>query len=223
MDNTPNTKYGLGYTLITGFTGFISRTILPFRKTEITYIIELLKDRSYNHILDFGCNTGYLLKLLCHAAPKNTYYGADINPHALNTAKRRNPDFTFFLTSQLSQHAEYFDVIIISHVLEHVHDGKKMLDQAHRLLKKNGTLIIAIPQERIRGDATIFQLLYNVMRLRFENPHVISYNYENLKNLLNLSGYDLVKHTYTHYFFPFKSQKRRFDSWSLVTVCQKKS
>lgn len=221
MSSDSRMKYGLSYTLITGFTGFLSRTILHFRKTEIDYMVEYVKKISNKNVLDYGCNTGYLLKMMSEKSPNNTYFGADINPHALNTAKRRNPEFTFFSISEASKYPEKFDVVILSHVLEHVLGGKKMLNDISALLKKDGTLIIAIPQERIRGDATIFQYLYNVLRFRFKNPHVIKYDYDGLEKLLKSVGFVISEFTYTHYLFPFKSQKRRPDSWSLVTVCKK--
>ena len=54
-------KYGLSYTLITRTTGFLARTIFHHRRTELNYISDLLKDKKNIRILDYGCNTGYLL------------------------------------------------------------------------------------------------------------------------------------------------------------------
>jgi 2-polyprenyl-3-methyl-5-hydroxy-6-metoxy-1,4-benzoquinol methylase len=212
-------KYGLGYTLITRITGFLARTILYFRKTELDYIANLLGDKKNIRILDYGCNTAYLLNII-----KNKYLsknfdlcGADINEYALKYARKKYKDFTFFNINNEFFNKEKFDVIILSHVLEHIHDRGKFIANLKRIMKKNGTLIIAIPQERIRGDCTFIQLLYNFARLRFENPHVVKMEYQDLNILLSENGLHIKEHTYTHFFYPFITDKRRADSWSLVT------
>ena len=50
---------------------------------------------------------------------------------------------------------ESFDIIICSHVLEHVEDDKKALKELFRVLKKNGWAIILVP---ITSDKTFEDL-----------------------------------------------------------------
>ena len=57
-------KYGLSYTLITRTTGFLARTILYYRSTELNFICEQLKNEQSIRILDYGCNTAYLLRMI---------------------------------------------------------------------------------------------------------------------------------------------------------------
>jgi len=40
---------------------------------------------------------------------------------------------------------ESFDVVICNHVLEHIHDDKKALEEIHRILKPNGWAILQVP------------------------------------------------------------------------------
>ena len=74
-------KYGLGYTLIVRITGFLSRTVLRYRKTELSYITSLLENKDNVRILDYGCNTAYLLNIIKNAYPSKNFdlCGADIN------------------------------------------------------------------------------------------------------------------------------------------------
>ena len=211
-------KYGLGYTLITRITGFLARTVLYYRKTELSHIINLLRDKENIRILDYGCNTAYLLNLIKNKYPSKNFdlCGTDINQYALKYARKKYKDFTFFNINDKFFNKEKFDVIILSHVLEHIHDRNKFIANLKKLMKKNGTLIIAIPQERIRGDCTLVQLLYNLLTFRFENPHVVKLNYQDLNKLLNNNGLHIKGYIYTHFFYPFKSYRRRVDSWSLV-------
>lgn len=211
--------YGFGYTWLTRTTGFISRTILHFRRTELDYMIEFIKKQGKITILDYGCNTGYFLKMIKKTAPNNECFGADINPHALDSARIKNPDIKFYdLNNETIDNQ--FDIIILSHVLEHVDSPEILLKKLVSYLKKDGYLLVAVPQERIRGDATVFQILYNLLRLRFTNPHILKINYDNLNKYCQNIGLKIIDKVYTNYLFPFKSPTKRLDAWSLVVVAK---
>ena len=84
-------KYGLGYTLITRTSGFLARTIFYFRKTELNYIINFLRDKNNIRILDYGCNTAYFLNIIKNKFPSKNFdlCGTDINEYALKYAKKK--------------------------------------------------------------------------------------------------------------------------------------
>ena len=211
-------KYGLGYSSVTRFTAWLARTVFYYRRAEIRRMVDSLEGKENIRILDYGCNTAYLLGAIRRRYPQKPFdlCGADINRHALAYCRKKYPDCTFFQADEKFFRNERFDVIFLSHVLEHVCDRKMFLKGITRILKKNGTLIIAIPQERIRGDCTIPQLLYNVCRGRFENPHVVKMDYQQLLGLLKTYGFMVKKHSYTHFLYPFISSRKRLDAWSLI-------
>ncbi len=216
-------KYGLSYTLITRVTGFSARTFLYYRRTEFIHICDWLKGKKDLRVLDYGCNTGFLLKMINNRHPnKFDLCGADINSYALKYARNKNKDFSFYDINPEFFEKEKFDVIILSHVLEHVHNREDFVKDLKKILKKDGTLIVAVPQERIRGDVTLVQLLYNILRLRFENPHVVNINYNMLNTLLDKNSMKISDHVYTNFFLPSKSNDRRIHSWSLVAFCNNK-
>jgi len=218
-------KYGLSYTLITRVTAFLGRTVLHWRKTELNYMVSMLKEKKNIRILDFGCNTGYFLKIIKDKYPAAEFNlcGADINQYALKYARKKYTNFDFFEINNHFFEKEKFDVVIISHVLEHIKERNEIVANLSKSLKKNGELIVAIPQERIRGDCSIAQLLYNFMRLRFENPHVVKINYDQLNDLLSNNGFNISNHTYTNFFYPLISKKKKFYSWSLVVSALKRT
>ncbi len=47
--------------------------------------------------------------------------------------------------TSLQFESESFDVVICNHVLEHVHDDQKALEEIHRILKPNGWAILQVP------------------------------------------------------------------------------
>lgn len=216
-------KYGLSYTVITRVTGFLARTMFVFRRTELKHVCEILEKEKGKRILDYGCNTGFLLKMINKRCPSNELCGADINPYALDYAKKKYPNFSFFRIDGKFFENEKFDVVIVSHVLEHVHEREKFLSNLDKILKNGGKLIVLVPQERIRGDATVFQLLYNLICFRFVNPHVVKLNYQDMEELLSRHNFKINSHSYTNYFFPRKSKERKFYSWSLVVEALKEN
>lgn len=52
---------------------------------------ELIKDPDIKNVLDFGCGYGRL----CHAFDPDSYLGVDLNPHAIDAARKSCPEYTF--------------------------------------------------------------------------------------------------------------------------------
>ncbi len=215
-------KYDLGYTRVVSVTGFLSRTLSFGKKREIAWVCDALKTEDQARILDYGCNGGHLLKIIQRKHPSKNFNlcGADINPHALSYAKKKYPSFTFYELTDTFFAQEKFDVIILSHVLEHIKERNIFLANMRKLLRKNGKLIVAVPQERFRGDMAIPQIIYNFFRFRFENPHVAKIHYDDLQALLQGQGFRIENHVYTNFFFPFTSDTKKIYSWSLLALCQ---
>jgi 2-polyprenyl-3-methyl-5-hydroxy-6-metoxy-1,4-benzoquinol methylase len=85
--------------------------------------------------------------------------------------------------------AESFDVITISHVLEHVEKPVEMINECRRILQKNGLLVIAVPNisslQAAAGKGAWFQL---------DLPyHLSHFSEEGLAELLKKNFYKIVK------------------------------
>ncbi|WP_104735112.1 class I SAM-dependent methyltransferase [Hanstruepera ponticola] len=94
-------------------------------------------------LLDIGCGTGDFLQ----AAKKNGWQVTGIEPNekARNIANSKT-DKSVLDSKQLFELKEnQFDVITLWHVLEHLPNIEKHLSTFKKLLKPNGTLIIAVP------------------------------------------------------------------------------
>lgn len=171
--------------------------------------------------MDFGCNIGRFTNLLKQELPECKIYGADISPSAIRYARKTREDIGFFVIDDEFFNKRRFDVVVISHVLEHIQDSVGALRNISALLSKGGKLIIAVPYERIRGDTTFFQILLSALQLRFENPHKVKLDYSSLDACLRQAGFRIVDHTYINFFRPSRSEKRRFNTYSLVVVAEK--
>ncbi|MBI4685927.1 MAG: class I SAM-dependent methyltransferase [Nitrospirae bacterium] len=84
--------------------------------------------------------------------------------------------------------SENFDVIIISHVLEHLHNPAQMIKECRRLLKKNGLFVCAIPNlaslQASAGKGAWFHL---------DIPyHIYHFSRDGLIRLLNINSFKIV-------------------------------
>lgn len=91
-------------------------------------------------ILDIGAGTGDFLLIAKNDGWQTV--GVEPSERAKGIAKSKGISFVEEIT-ELENHS--FDVISMWHVLEHVPDLEKQINELKRLLKPNGTLIIAVP------------------------------------------------------------------------------
>ncbi len=94
-------------------------------------------------ILDIGCGTGIWAEYFYRKGAE--VYGIDISEKMLEMARKRVPKGKFYLgdVTKIPFQNEFFDIVFCSLVLSHVKDLKKAIREIHRVLEKNGILIIS--------------------------------------------------------------------------------
>ena len=151
--------YDYFYTKVMDLSVWIYTNILRFGKYENESIIKFAAADEKSNVLDYGCNTGRHALIVKQAYGYNVM-GADINPAAISVTQRKGIPAELITPEFFEKYKFSFDIIINSHVMEHVDDPKDFLVNIRGLLKEDGTFVIAIPQERIRGDISPLQILY---------------------------------------------------------------
>ncbi|PIS08817.1 hypothetical protein COT75_05045 [Candidatus Beckwithbacteria bacterium CG10_big_fil_rev_8_21_14_0_10_34_10] len=119
------------------------RSLGPAEKIRVKKIVDLSGKNKI--ILDIGCDTGLVGKYILKN--KNKVYGIDISKKAVIEAnnngliaKRINPE-----TQALPFKNNYFDLIIMTDIIEHLFDPDKVFQKIRKKLKLNGELIITTP------------------------------------------------------------------------------
>lgn len=80
---------------------------------------------------------------------------------------------------------ESFDIIICSHVLEHVPDDVKAMSEFHRVLKKNGWAILLVPIAAMDKTYEDFSIVTEAGRLKAfgQSDHVRKYGKDYIDRL----------------------------------------
>ena len=198
---------------------YFGRYLLQYKKAEVGLYLDAIRDGA--RVLDYGCNDGWVSREIKNRRPGCQVSGADINPAALATARRRKGGIEYFDAKNGDLDGKAFDIVILSHVLEHVHARRELLERIVGLIAPGGRLIISVPQERIRGDSTLLPWAMSVIRGRFVNPHVVVLRHEALRLLLQAVGYEIGCSTYTNLVWPRVSRRRSLQSHSLIVQAQR--
>lgn len=117
-------------------------------------------------VLDIGCATGALLSSLRGRGWRVT--GVEISPCADYAQNEKNLDVRILPLEENNFSSDSFDVILASHLVEHLNDPFSLLTEAGRILKKDGRIFITTPnisgfQARLYGNrwrSAIFDHLY---------------------------------------------------------------
>ena len=96
-------------------------------------------------ILEVGCSSGQLMKMLEEAEYKNVI-GIDMSKEAIRMCRTSGVrDVVRMDGSELGFKENSFDLLIASDVLEHIRDDSKAVFDWKRVLKKGGDIIAFVP------------------------------------------------------------------------------
>jgi 2-polyprenyl-3-methyl-5-hydroxy-6-metoxy-1,4-benzoquinol methylase len=112
----------------------------------VAYIEALLAEKSFAAALDYGAADGELGRALLGKA--RTVYVSELDPQYAELLKREK-NLIFVEPAELNAPAftQFFDLISLSHVLEHLPDPIAALDDFSRMLKEDGNMLIDLPNE----------------------------------------------------------------------------
>jgi 2-polyprenyl-3-methyl-5-hydroxy-6-metoxy-1,4-benzoquinol methylase len=105
-------------------------------------VIKFVKNKD-SRILDIGCSTGNMMCYLKNKDFKNIF-GIEMNEYAVKECKRKKLEVLNTDIDNLNENDKY-DLIYLNHVLEHIKDLKKFIQEIKEHLFSSGFLIIAVP------------------------------------------------------------------------------
>lgn len=102
-------------------------------------------------ILDVGCSWGDDTATFADKAKET--YGVDVSERSIAKAKRNHPEIQFSVcgAEHLPFPDDFFDVVVMSEVLEHVSDETQSLNDAYRVLRPGGLFLLTTPHKGLFG------------------------------------------------------------------------
>jgi SAM-dependent methyltransferase len=168
--------------------GFIHRCYHMVRNYTLQLKRKLIQEttgKQIGDLLDVGAGTGAFSKVMKNAGWAVTGLEPDEtarkNALEINELQLLSPDNLYKISP------ESFDAITMWHVLEHVHDLQGYLEKYHSILRKNGRLIIAVPNYT-SYDASVYQqywAAYDVPR------HLYHFSPESMSMLADKKGFKI--------------------------------
>jgi len=168
-------------------------------KGRYNRILKLVPPNTY--VLDYGCGWGIFSEMIANKGCRVD--AIDLDKYSIEIAKefiKENNSLTFNHISINSIEDEKYDCVISSQVIEHTHNPGNYLMECNRVLKKDGILIISLPNN-ITPNQILTQLInWNIKFAQFfENynylkmhDHIQAWDPFSFMRLLNSMGFEFV-------------------------------
>ncbi|MCX5687440.1 MAG: class I SAM-dependent methyltransferase [Candidatus Omnitrophica bacterium] len=166
--------------------------------------------KSGNKLLDIGCCTGFLLD-------EARNMGWDTSGVELSTWASRYATEKFNLKiynmplEKVVFPNEYFDIIIMQDTIEHLQYPRQALLEANRILKTNGILYINTPD--------IVSFTSKILKAKWwgiNQFHLYYFSKKSLSEILNLSGFVVLKYDAYARIFTLNYWSERFRNYNSI-------
>ena len=136
---------------------------------------------SAKKVLEVGPGHGYFAENWIFKHPYVEYYGVETDKSCHDALQQAgvqvlNPE-------QVETAIDYVDLVIISHVLEHVSNPKGLLQSINRKLRKGGVLFVEVP-------------CFDWQHKELDEPHLLFFDKKPMKLLLNQVGFEGIEVNY---------------------------
>lgn len=106
--------------------------------------VDIPSDRPLR-VLDIGCGVGIELDVIKEAYPDADTWGVDFSDAAIDVVRKHGHNGLVGRVEELELPADYFDLVLSMHVIEHVGEPDQFVAEAIKLLSPGGTLVLATP------------------------------------------------------------------------------
>lgn len=186
-----------------------AKTYHKVSNVQETWAQELLSCRQWNGdevVLDAGCGSGRVTKILSNLVPKGKLYAVDLDQNMINTAKSNLGDVKNikFVISDISfvELEERVDVIFSNAVIHWIADHYRLFSNFRKILKDNGEILIQCGGKGNLRDT--YKLLEKVRKKnefsRYFTDWVTPWNFasdEETRLILEKIGFSNIKTTLT--------------------------
>ena len=154
-------------------------------------------------ICEIGAFDGLLLNIFKNNGCK--VFGYELNDRAREYAKKK---YNIDLKPNFLEDNQKYDIIILSHVIEHFKEPKEILLKIKSMLNENGFIYIEVPNSPIINQSKN-QCSYETLIKYLTTTHTVNFNMDNLKAFAKNCGLKIIKFQYNDYNANKNNQKLR--------------
>jgi 2-polyprenyl-3-methyl-5-hydroxy-6-metoxy-1,4-benzoquinol methylase len=176
--------YDCGYFKSWGMESGDSEVVKRMKSKTFNHLLGLIeKDMKPGCLLDVGCAAGHLLEaaILRGWEP----YGVEISEYAATLARKKFGNNIYHSAFEsVSLPENFFDLIIMSDLIEHLTDPTSAIHKAHKILKKQGLLVIITPD-----TSSLSAFLLKTAWNHFHKDHLFYFNRKNISLFLKRNNF----------------------------------
>jgi len=136
-----------------------------------------------SRVLEIGCGAGGIVSAFTNNGYNTS--GIDFDERFLEFGRQRRLDLR---GDTLEEWSENVDVVVLSHVLEHLTNPRDFLEKIHGILKEQGLLVIEVP-----NVYSIGRTYGGSFRTYIQFAHVFHFDRWSLDKILGASGFKRIK------------------------------
>ncbi|MEI0549021.1 class I SAM-dependent methyltransferase [Brachyspira intermedia] len=128
-------------------------------------------------------------------------YGYELNDNARLYAKNK---YNIDLKPNFLESEDKYDIIMLSHVIEHFKNPSEILLKIKNMLKPNGYLYIEVPNSPMKDQCS-----YEMLMRYLSTEHIVNFNKDNLIKFIEKSGLNIIESNYSNYKVPVNNEMLR--------------
>ncbi|CCG55956.1 methyltransferase [Brachyspira pilosicoli WesB] len=156
-------------------------------------------DLKNKDICEIGAFDGLLLSLF--KKNNNNVFGYELNDDARVYAKKK---YDIDLKENFLESKSKYDIIILSHVIEHFREPKEILIKIKSMLKENGFIYIEVPNSPMPNECS-----YNMLMRYLNTEHIVNFNMDNLIKFVESVDLKIVRSEYNNYNISIDNENLR--------------
>ena len=146
-------------------------------------------DLKNKDICEIGAFDGLLLSLF--KKNNNNVFGYEINDDARVYAQKK---YNIDLKENFLESKSKYDIIILSHVIEHFKEPKEILIKIKSMLKKEGVIYIEVPNSPMPEECS-----YEMLMRYLNTEHIVNFTMDNLIKFVESANLKVIRSEYNNY------------------------